>query len=255
MTVSKSSRVLLAWRANMTTRSINFLYYAAFLSIGGTAGGWALTSQLAGSQAALSFLYLGVLVVSILLMIIIILYRKSGARIIHLILYNISMFAALVWFLSCLILPIFWMNSIDIGRKSGMLLLSLYLYGANVAKGIQVFNDKWQCVGKKLMSRYYDRKKELIDWNGVAKSLKLSVTLYVPGVSERLIPVIYVISTASMFLGLSFQRAFPVFSVFAWGIPLILVNSIFMQMIGFGVAQFLKMSALEKEDGIAIRPI
>jgi hypothetical protein len=134
-----------------------------------------------------------------------------------------------------------------------MLALSLYYVNAN--KGMRVFNTRWAYVERDLMRKYYDRENRILDWNGVVRSLKLAVSLYIPGMSEKLNPVLYVISIASMFSGFALGNAFPVYSVFAWGDPVVLVNSLFAQMIGFGISQVRMLSSMEKRDSVELRPV
>lgn len=239
----------------MITRSLTFLSYAAILSIGGAAGGWAITSRMAGSNAGTSFLQFAGLVEIMIFATLMVLYKRAGRRVIHLILFNITLFINLIWFTSCLFLPIFWMSSIGIGMKWCILILAICLYCANAAKGMRAFDIKWQRVGSDLMRRFYDRKNNILDWNGVVRSLKLVVSLYIPGVPEKLSSILSVVSVASMLSGFALRNVFPVYSVFAWGVPVIIINSLFIQMIGFGISQIRMLSAIEKKDSVELRPV
>ena len=238
----------------MSTRSPTFLLCAAILSVGGAAGGWTITSQLAGSSAGLSFLQFGGFVALMIFAVLTVLYKKAARRVIYLILFNIALFVDIVWFASCVFLPIFWMQSIDIGVKIGTFLFAAGLYWKNIVKGMRGFERKWMSVEQDLMRRYYDRKNQVLDWDGVARSLKLVVSLYIPGMPEKLNPIIYVASIGSMLLGFSLRNVFPIYSVFAWGIPVIIINSIFLQMIGFGISQIYMLSAMEKKESVELRP-
>ena len=238
----------------MSTRSPIFLLYAAILSIGGVAGGWAITSQLAGSSAGLSFLQFGGLVALMIFVVLTVLYKKAARRVIYLILFNIMLFVDMIWFTSCVFLPIFWMQSIDIGVRLGIFVFAVGLYWINIVKGMRGFEIKWMSVERDLMRRYYHRKNQVLDWDGVARSLKLVVSLYIAGVPEKLNPILYIASIGSMLLGFSLRNVFPICSVFAWGIPVIIINSIFLQMIGFGISQIYILSAMEKKESVELRP-
>jgi hypothetical protein len=48
---------------------------------------------------------------------------------------------------------------------------------------------------------------------------------------------------------MNLRKAFPVFSAFAWGLPLSLILTIFVQMAGFAFAQALKIRQIEQQTG------
>lgn len=83
----------------------------------------------------------------------------------------------------------------------------------------------------------------------------MAVSIYIPGVPEKLNSIISVAVVLSMIVGLSLRNAFPLFSLFAWGIPIVIVASLIMQLIGFGIGQLLVLTALEKKDRNIIRPL
>jgi hypothetical protein len=233
----------------------SYISLSAFLSAGGAAGGCAITYKLAGYDAALSFLWFASFIVAALLTTQTILAVKSGGRAMYLVLFNISFILGLVWFMLCLILPIFWVPQIDISAKFFLSLVSVALCCANLFKGIGLFNSKWTQVGAELLSRHYDQKSRAIAWEKLAAALRMSVAIYIPGVSAKLNSVISIAIVVSMLVGLSLRNAFPIFSLFAWGIPIIIAVALVMQMIGFGIGQFSKVTALEKRDGNIIRPV
>lgn len=183
-----------------------------------------------------------------------ILARMGQKRVAHLILYNIAFIFAIVGFLLCLILPLLWVPSIGLEVKLLLSLMSLVLWYSNVSKGIEIMELKWDETAKKSLFRFYSKHEGAINWTGLLKSLKLSVVVYIPGVPKSFDAAISILVVAFMLAGLSLRNTFPIFSVFAWGIPMIVAISTIMQMIGFGVAQFMKLTALEKQDGVIIRP-
>lgn len=239
----------------MCTRTPTFLSCAAILSIAGTAGGWGITSRLAGNEAGLSFLQFGGLVALIIFLALTVLYKKAERRVIYFILYNTVFLVNLTWYTSCLFLPIFWMSSIDLAIRASIFIFAACLYYENISKGMRLFEMKWVRVERNLMRRYYNRKNTVLDWSGVTKSLKLSLSLYIPGLPERWNPILYVISIVSMLAGFSLKSVFPIYSVFAWAVPVIIINSIFVQMIGFGISQVFMLSAVEKKDSVELRPV
>lgn len=239
----------------MLNHKISHISLSVFLSAGGTAGGCAITYKLAGYDAALSFLWCGLFVVAALLTMQTILAIKSERRTTHLVLFNISFILGLVWFMLCLILPMFWVPEVGVPAKCLLSLASFGLCSVNISRGIELFKSRWNQAGPELLSRFYDRKRKTIQWQTLVAALRMSVSIYIPGVPDKLNPFISVAIILSMIAGLSLRNVFPLFSLFAWGVPMVIVVSIVMQMIGFAIGQFLEVTALEKRDGNAIRPL
>lgn len=79
--------------------------------------------------------------------------------------------------------------------------------------------------------------------------MNLSARLYIPGLPDRWTPVLAVLMLVSMLLGLNLRKAFPIFSVFAWGIPSAIVVSVIVQLIVFRLAQAKKVTEIEKANG------
>ncbi|RYG98303.1 MAG: hypothetical protein EON58_07535 [Alphaproteobacteria bacterium] len=239
----------------MQNRSLFNAYLSAFLATAATGGGWAITGKLAGHEAALSFLYFSAPVVGGMFVIQILLFMKSRSLVKFGIAFNIATAFGLVWMMSCLVLPIFWIASIGIAAKLSFGSVSLIICYLNVIRGIGIFNIRWKKVGLKLLRQYYWRDRETMDWGGIVSSLKLSASFYVPGVSEKTGPILSVLLVVSMIVGLSLRNVFPVFSVFFWGIPSVLVIATMLQMVGVVVGQYLMFVALEKKEGVFIRPL
>lgn len=239
----------------MLKHKASLISLSAFLSAGGAAGGCAITYKLAGYDAALSFFLFGASIVVILLAIQVTLAIKSEWRTAYLVLFNISFILGLVWFMLCLILPMFWIPAIGVSAKCFLSFASLGLCSINVLKGIDVFKSRWAQVGAELLSKFYDRKREIIDWEAIVAKLRMSVSIYIPGIPIKWTPFISVAVVISMLGGLSLRNLFPIFSFFAWGVPMVIVVSLIMQMIGSSIGQFLEVTALEKKDGNVIRPL
>lgn len=246
--------LLLSSPDKMVNSRTSYIYMSAFLGAGGGAGGWAITDQLAGHDAALSFLKFGAAVVLGLLALQVILLFKGKNRALYLVMFNIAFALALAWFMSCLILPVLWVRSIDELTRLLLGVLAVALYCSNIMKGVQIFKLRWAAVGDELLKKFYDQRGHSIDWDGLVRGLKMSVSIYIPGFPRKLLPVLYVLLVVSMLIGLSLRKIYPMFSTFAWGIPAAVVVSFFMQMIGLAVGQFLELKKMEKKGNILIRP-
>lgn len=234
--------------------SCKHVVLSLFVSITGAIGGWALTGKLAGDKAALSFLQIGLTILLIMTGTQLLFYFLGERRLIHRVLFNIAFGCGYVWFMLCLLLPILWVDKFDITFKALLFILLLVLCVANASKAGAQFETKWQAEGEKALVRHYDNNSGSVDWPKVLAPMRFSVALYIPGVSERMNPLISVVILLCMGSGLSFRNAYPIFSLYAWGTPFCLVISIFAQVLGLGLAQVMKLAALEKRFGKPIRP-
>lgn len=239
----------------MLKHKVSLISLSAFLSVGGTAGGCAITYKMAGYDAVLSFFMFGASIVVALLAMQMILAIKSEKRTAYLVLFNMTFILGLVWFMLCLILPMFWLPSIGASAKLSLFLASLGFCLVNISRGLEMFKSRWAQVGVELLSKFYDRKRKAIDWEAVVAKLRMSSSIYIPGVPSKLNHLISVAIIISMVAGLSLRNAFPLFSFFAWGVPMVIVVSLVMQMIGAAIGQFLEVTALERKDGDVIRPM
>lgn len=238
----------------MNSLSYQHIILCFLFASGGTVGGWALTGKLAGEDAAFSFLYIGVATVLVMSAVQFVLYWLGRRRLIYRILFNIAFACGIVWFMLCLLLPVFWIPSVAGTEKSILFSLLIVLSASNIVRAGKQFREKWGADTEHALAKNHNIKNCTIDWPKVVATMRFSLGLYVPGVPEGMSPLISLLMIVSMLVGLSLRNAFPVFSLFAWGIPACLVISIFMQMIGLGIAQVVKLAALEKRYGMRIGP-
>lgn len=238
----------------MSTLSMQHILLSFLFTLAGTVGGWALTGKLAGDSAASSFFKFGLVTVLILSAAQLVFFLMGKKRLIYRIYFNVAYGCGLVWFMLCLLLPILWVNTIDMGAK---VLLFLFLAAICVANGLKAgiqFGKKWKSQCEGVLSKNYNSKDNTIDWPNVLAPIRFSMELYIPGIPKRLNGFISAAIILSLLTGLSLRNVFPTFSLFAWGIPSCLVISMFVQLIGFGVAQIAMLATLEKRFDKTIRP-
>jgi hypothetical protein len=239
---------------NMENLTSGHILMSLFLSSGGTVGGWALTGKLAGDEAALSFMQVGSVAVLAILCVQIIFFNLGKNRLIYRIVFNVAFGCGIVWFMLCLLLPILWVPSVGFIEKSTIFLILLILSIANVSKAGAQFAARWKDEGEKALIRHYNSNDETIDWPKVLAPMRFSVALHIPGIPEKMNPFISVAIILFMVSGLSLRNIYPIFSLYAWGIPSCLVISIFAQVLGLGLAQIIKLVDLERKIGKPIRP-
>lgn len=249
-----SSRLQLIWLVKMANLSFQHILLSLFVTLVGTIGGWLLTAKFAGEKAALSFLQVGLIAVFFISSIQVIFFLLGKRRLICRILFNVFFAFGIVWFMLCFLLPVWWMQSLNNFSKILLFLFLLVICIDNMMVAKIQFESKWEKGREYFLNKYYDEKCGTMDWPKTITEMNLSASLHIMGVPKIIYPAISFLSILSMVAGLSLRNIYPTFSFFAWGIPSCLVISIFVQMIGLGVAQFMKISFLEKRYGAAIAP-
>lgn len=237
----------------MLIRSIDKIYLSACLSVGATLGGWAITAAFEGDTAAISFVYFSVPVMLATLFVQVALFWACKDRLRLVLIFNISVAFGAFWMMSCLVLPIFWISRIHISVKLGLSLFSLILFYANLAEGIEKFERRWCVIGQRALAQHYKADCGLVAWGEIVASLKLSVSIHVPGIPASLNAVLSTLLVGSMLAGLALRKLFPMFSIFAWSIPALVVIATLLQMVGMAIGQLLVLRELEKKAKQVIR--
>jgi hypothetical protein len=133
-------------------------------------------------------------------------------------------------------------------------LLLLFLSVCNLIKAFGQFERIWKLRGEGVYARCYDVRDNTIDWLKILNSMRLSATLYIPGLPASVVPVLSAVLIFFLIFGLNFRKVFPLFSLLSWGVAITIITPIFVQMIGFNIAHALKVRELEKKIGKRIRP-
>lgn len=229
------------------------LYISPVMLCAADLGGWILTGKLAGPRAAEEFFWLSILVTASITFFQLCFYARSRDRLIFKILFFGMSGLTLVWYLMSLFLPVLWVSTIGINTKVSLAVMTGVLFFCNGLRGFSYFRGFSEKINT-LVSKNYDDRTESLDWDKVLKSLKMSMNIYIPGVPARIIQLSSLFMVVSMLIGLGLRKPFPVFSVFAWGIPCIFISSFCIQITTMCLAQALKVAELEEGLGLKIRP-
>ena len=228
------------------------LFMSLFLMGAGTMSGWAVTDTLAGHSAAVSFLWFGLTVFLIVFAVQVFLFVMARTRLFYQIIFSSSLMVSVTWLMMCLVLPIYWVSAISLFARIGIFIFTVWLFACNGYVGVRGFKSRWE-EKNPATKKYYNSKQSSLDWDKITKSLHFSITVHIPGVSHRVMPFLSVPIIFSMILGLNFRNMYPTASVFAWGIPCIIVSSSFIQMISISIAQAFKIIEIEDQIGAKIR--
>lgn len=221
----------------------------------GTAGGCALTWKLAGDEESISFLFFGLLINLVLITSQFIFFPKAKNELRYQLLYIASFSLVIVWFVLCLFLPIFWMSSINVGAKVIIACIFFLVSIANVVFAANQLDEKWDREGAAVFLQLFKPHDRYVDWNKVIHSMNVSPIMFIPGIPQRWSPVVGVFVVVFMLIGLNLRNIYPVFSVFSWGIPCIIIASFFLQVSGYNVKQASKVDFIQKSKSITLRAV
>lgn len=223
------------------------------LMCAGTGFGYIVIEKLAGQGSAQEFLTLGTLLVSSILSIQILFFCMASRRLLYLLVFTSISGLAMVWYMMCFATPIYWLPKVSGTAKLMVFAVSAFLIIGNGFEGLREFKRQWQKNEPDVM-KHFDKRLSVLDWHKVAKSLHLSASIYVPGVSKDIAVLLSLPLFLSMMFGFSFIKVYPVASVFAWGIPFIMMAACFTQFVTMGIAQVFKVIEIEKKLGVRISP-
>src|SRR5690349_13626195 len=96
----------------MQNFSYKLILLSALVTIGCTVGGWALTNQLAGHQAAQGFLIFGGGVGVTVMLLQWAFYLPGRKRLVYQLLFGVTCALPPIWLMLCLILPAYWLHTI-----------------------------------------------------------------------------------------------------------------------------------------------
>lgn len=237
----------------MSKATPNSLLLSLFVLTIGTAGGAGITWKLAGSAKASEFFYYGLTVQVVVFILQLSFYGKARRELSFQLYYLASCSLTMVWTMLALSLPIFWLDSVEFKFKLVMLFISLILFLANFTYAIDHIKKRWIDVGAKKFETLKKSSKTSISWNEIAVSMNITPVIYVPAMPQSWSPFLGAGLVISMVAGLNLRVAYPIFAIFATGIPCIIGASFFMQISGYYVKQAGIVKSIETEQCIKIK--
>lgn len=222
------------------------------LSIG-TAGGVSIAWKLSGSGEAAEFMHFGVITQLIVFMLQLFFYGRARRELFFQLYYLASCSLTMVWTMLALFLPIFWLNSVGLKVKLVMILISLILFFANFAYAVNHIQKQWVNFGANKFEKIAKNSGKTVAWNKVVISMNIMPVIYVPAMPQSWSPFFGAYLVFSMIAGLNLRVAYPIFAIFATGIPCIICASFFMQMSGYYFKQASIVKSIETERCIKIK--
>lgn len=236
----------------MTKPTLNSLFQSLFILTIATLGGMAMTSKLGGNGEAGRYFRFSALVAVAIIICQSVIYILSGNSVFLKILYRASMCLPIIWGFLCVILPVLWIHTVGMSIKYFLIFLFFYVSAGNFKYGTKLLHEKWESDGAQKFEQLLMPESNSVDWARMSKFMAVPHDLYIPGIPQRWTPVIGACLIISMLTGLNLRSIFPISSIFAWGIPAIIVTSFVFQLGGYIMMQAVKIRAIEIKRGIRI---
>jgi len=161
----------------------------------------------------------------------------------------------LVWFMLNLFIPIYWLDSASPTEKWSASVILLFLGVSNLMRGYGQFKEKWDGFNDPIGVGKVDRASQTIDWERIQKHLRFDADIFIPGLPRNVTSILSVLLIISMFVGLNFRSAYPIFSLYAWAVPCAVFGSFFFQLVGHRVAEARAIANLQSRVGIVFRAV
>lgn len=126
---------------------------------------------------------------------------------------------------------------------------------ANIQRGFNLMRGKWTEFGEAEFYRLFDQSSSSVNWYEVMKVVKIKFDIFIPGVPRRYTSPVGAFLLGSMLVGLSLRNVCPLFSVFAWGIPAIVLASLFLQISSHMFSQAYQVKLLQMHIGLKIKSV
>jgi len=236
----------------MTKLSSSSILICLGLLMVGNLAGWAIAEMFVGEAAGRDFLEFGTATAAIIFLMQVLAFGFCKKGVSGEFIFRGMSGLSLIWILLSLVLPLVWVKDFGFQIKFALIGLSLSLFAFNFEKGRRHFNKQWERQSP-FIEKTLKKNSPTLEWEEVGKHLALSVSMHIPGVPRTLESVLSALLVVSMIVGLNLRKIFPIFSMFAWGIPCVVASSMLVQMIALNFLQGAKIFKLEKERGIKFR--
>jgi len=212
----------------------------------------AITWKLAGSGKAAEFSRVGSILQVIIFMLQVFFYSRARRELLFQLYYFSSCSLTMVWTTLSLSLPIFWIDFVEFKVKLILTFTFLILFFVNFRYAINYIAKQWVNIGAKKFEKIAKNSGKSVAWNEVATSMNIMPIIYVPAMPQKWSPIFGACLVVSMIMGLNLRVAYPIFAIFATGIPCIICASFFIQVSGYYLKQASIVKSIEKERQIKI---
>jgi len=230
------------------------LLISAFISTFAAAGGWAMTSKVAGHAAGNACFVILMAMALPVLALQLLLSHASPTRLIYTIAYQATVACTFTLFLCALLFPAYWIPAVDLGPKIAVSLFVVLLSCWSFGRGLRAFRATWAARGDALLAKHCRDGVNATAWSKLMLALNPSDGRLLPGLNDLGSALVAIVAFLSWMLGNALKTTFPTASLYAW-IPFpALFIAYFIGAAGIRVGEILKLRAIEAATGTRILP-
>lgn len=215
--------------------------------------GWLFVEKLINKKSGMEFVSVGLIVSGSLFIMQFGIFNKAKKLLFYQLLFMAVFGLDLAWFLTCFFLPLLWLPSASFALKLIMICVFIFVCISNILLATRTLEKKWEKAGIMAFEEKYREDKKSIMWGEVFDSMKISSTIYIPGVSRKHDQILSFVLFVFLIGGVILRSINPVYSMVALGIPLSVCAACCLQMSAYRVAEARKVRMLELSKNIKIR--
>lgn len=216
--------------------SYSSIFPVILLALFGTFGGGLIAGKIADDHARDVIWLIGILYIAFctFLLLKLVFFKQKSFRN-ELIAKSIVINLGFTWFLANLVFPLFFLVGFFSVQATifFVLFILMTLWFLKCAK--HQFNCRWDEKVDLSKKKNFPKNSVLLSLDSVNKNLDLEMIVFMPVFLEKFRPLIYILLIGSMVAGLNFRNTFPMFSVYAWGVPSIIFCSLCIQLSAYPI--------------------
>lgn len=210
----------------------------------GTTGSW-LYSENYGHEVSSKILKFCLTFVCLAFAIKLYIYRKAKKYLLYQLLFIAILGVDLAWFATCPFLPLFWSDDLNLLHKLFLVYFYLCIIFFNVKFAIKNFESQWRKFGAVAFDNICTGDGAELRWKEVSKSMKLTASIFVPGLPKKAHKIMIAISFILMLTGYVLRTRNPDLSMMALSIPCTMCAACCLQMSCYRFAEVKKIKFIE----------
>lgn len=238
----------------MMESPLRFFFALLIIALSSVAGGGVLAYALAGREAGLEFIIIGLAVVVVVSIFQILLLRHAANRMAFWMLLYAAGLLNVAWAFAAASVPLFWVFSLTSWQSITLAICFFFALLSGYYRFSGHFQARWQHGGvEKVRATIIDSAGEL--HFKIITDLKIFPGSFLPAYFKKVDSIVLGLSVISIIVGMNLRKVFPVYSALAWGIPALFFCAYMICASGSLVSVAKELFRLEKELGFHIRPM
>lgn len=215
--------------------------------------GWLILSKLIEHRASLQFIRFAFYCSGLIFLIKLLIYKKAKELLLFQIIFIGVLGVDLAWFFTCFFLPLIWLPSVDIVCKIFVLAVYAMICVGNVRLAIRIFNDKWKSLAFSNSGEKFSFSGHPEEWISSVKSMKISATIFLPGIPVRYSNLISIAFLIFLIIGFVLRGISPTFSMLFLVFPFSICAGCCLQMSAYHFSEAVRLAMFEKKNNVSFK--